>query len=232
MHDTVTNTIQVTESGRVMAKVSETPEIVKEAELMYSGLTGVLSSSLTLEDVRIEDVGPGVCGYTFTLPLDTSGLSLSWTMAEDRQEAVTAVLEVLADTDTFRQEKTDRVNQMLNNLVPYFRCSDDDIVKIYYYLWSIHLMYYTGLVAVGERVGDTFCQDPERECGDCQQLRLLSTTSSGCTGSMPCSRYWLDPGSLLNITITSRTAMSCRGLTLCLTGKPRLVSVYLFDIYI
>ena len=36
------------------------------------------------------------------------------------------------------------MNDMLNNLVPYFRCSDDDIVKVYYFLWSLQLMYYKG----------------------------------------------------------------------------------------
>ena len=42
-------------------------------------------------------------------------------MADDRQEAVAAVTEVLADPIRFRQEKTDQINDMLNNLVPYFR---------------------------------------------------------------------------------------------------------------
>ena len=41
-------------------------------------------------------------------------------------------------------DKTNLMNDKLNTLVPYFRCSDDDIVKVYYYLWSIFLMYYTG----------------------------------------------------------------------------------------
>ena len=35
------------------------------------------------------------------------------------------------------------MNNLLNNVVPFFRCSDTDIVKIYYFLWSINLMYYT-----------------------------------------------------------------------------------------
>ena len=30
----------------------------------------------------------------------------------------------------YRQEKTDKMNDQLNNLVPYFRCSDEDIVKV------------------------------------------------------------------------------------------------------
>ena len=36
-----------------------------------------------------------------------------------------------------------QLNDQLNNLVPYFRCSDDDVVKVYYYLWSLQLLYYT-----------------------------------------------------------------------------------------
>ena len=56
--------------------------------------------------------------------------------------AVTAVEEVLAEHIKFRDEKTEKMNSELNSLVPYFRCSDEDIVKVYYFLWSIHLMYY------------------------------------------------------------------------------------------
>ena len=67
--DPDTNTIQVTENGRVTAKVSEKPVIEKEASLMYSGMTGVLSSSLPLEDIEVTEVSPGVCGYTVTASL-------------------------------------------------------------------------------------------------------------------------------------------------------------------
>ena len=38
--------------------------------------------------------------------------------------------EVLAAPSQFLQEKTDKMNDQLNNLVPYFRCSDEDIVKV------------------------------------------------------------------------------------------------------
>ena len=80
------NTIQVTENGRVMAKVSEKPVIEKEALLMYSGMTGVLSSSLPLQEVEVTEVRQGVCGYTASLPLTGDGLTLSWTMADLKHE--------------------------------------------------------------------------------------------------------------------------------------------------
>ena len=59
------------------------------------------------------------------------------------KEGVEAVEEVLEDPVRFMAEKTHKMNDLLNNVVPYFRCSDEDIVKIYYFLWSINLMYYT-----------------------------------------------------------------------------------------
>ena len=58
--------------------------------------------------------------------------------------AVTEIRKVLANPSTFGEEKTTKMNDMLNNLVPYFRCSDEDIVKVYYFLWSLQLMYYKG----------------------------------------------------------------------------------------
>ena len=140
--------------------MSEKPVIEKEAMLMYSGMTGVLSSSLPLQEVEVTEVRPGVCGYTASLPLTGDGLTLSWTMADHKQEgeltaslplspsylelfpALAAVEEVLADTMKFRDGKTERMNSLLNTVVPYFRCSDEDIVKVYYFLWSLHLMYY------------------------------------------------------------------------------------------
>ena len=137
------NSILVLEGGRVIAKVSNNPVVEKEAALMYDGMTGVLSASRPLENVTFYEVGPGVCGYTFTLPLDTTGTSLSWTMADDKISAINAVQDVLAGPEEHMEVKTHTMNDLLNNVVPYFRCSDDEIVKIYYFLWSLHLMYYT-----------------------------------------------------------------------------------------
>ena len=34
------------------------------------------------------------------------------------------------------------MNDLLGNQVPYFRCSDQDIVNVYYFLWALYLMYY------------------------------------------------------------------------------------------
>ena len=137
------NSLLVVEGGRVISKVSNDPVIEKEAALVYDGMTGVLSASRPLENVTFYEVAPGVCGYNFTLPIDTKGTTLSWTMNDDKISAIDAVQEILADPEEHMEDKTRMMNDLLNNVVPYFRCSDDEIVKIYYYLWSLHLMYYT-----------------------------------------------------------------------------------------
>ena len=62
---------------------------------------------------------------------------------DDSDSAVGAVQDLLARREEEMQLKTETMNSLLNEVVPYFRCSDDEIVKIYYFLWSLHLMYYT-----------------------------------------------------------------------------------------
>eukprot|EP00966_Prymnesium_polylepis_P071268 1655526-Prymnesium_polylepis.1 len=64
-------------------------------------------------------------------------------MDDDHSKAVAAVQEVLADPATHLAAKTSKMNGLLNDVVPYFRCSDEDIVKVYYFLWSVYLMYFT-----------------------------------------------------------------------------------------
>ena len=49
---------------------------------------------------------------------------------------------MLADSNAALKQKTDHMNDLLNNQIPYFRCSDNEIVQIYYFLWAIYLMYY------------------------------------------------------------------------------------------
>ena len=82
--DIATNSIHVVEGGLVMAKVSENPFIEKEARLMYDGMSNVLSSSHLFENVSLYEIESGVCGYTFTLPLNPEEqTTLSWTMNDD-----------------------------------------------------------------------------------------------------------------------------------------------------
>ena len=101
--DVATNSIQVREGGTVTAKVATNPTVEKEARLMYDGMTGVLSASRPLEGVQVHELGPGVCGYTFTLPLDTAGLTLAWTMADDKQQGFSVIKVHCEQSLTFCQ---------------------------------------------------------------------------------------------------------------------------------
>ena len=126
-----------------MAKVSESPPVEKEATLMYDGMITALGASRPMKNVTLYEVSPGVCGYTFFLPLDTQGIVMSWAMDDEWSRAIEAVLEVQSNPVEHMTAKTTKMNDLLNNVVPFFRCSDADVVKIYYFLWSINLMYYT-----------------------------------------------------------------------------------------
>lgn len=94
-------------------------------------------------NVSTGQAGPGVCNYTFTLPCGPSGTTLSWAAAESEADAVALLQPVLRDPAGQSANKTAHMNSLLNEAVPYFRCSDQDVVKLYYYLWSLFLMYTT-----------------------------------------------------------------------------------------
>merc|ERR1719401_513503 len=136
------NAVRVVEGGRVLAKVSETPEVIKEADLMYAGMSTVLSSSRAIEDYAETQVDAGECRYTFRLPVDSSGTTLSWTMNDDYDTALDAIKDVLSSPSSYMVAKTEEINHLLNYNVPYFRCADEDIVRVYYYLWAIYLMLF------------------------------------------------------------------------------------------
>lgn len=64
-------------------------------------------------------------------------------MDDNGTKARSAVKEVQLNASRKLADKTKKMNGLLNNIVPHFRCSDKSIVKLYYYLWSIYLMYFT-----------------------------------------------------------------------------------------
>ena len=63
-------------------------------------------------------------------------------MHDNYIDARERVNKVLLDSTKHLAAKTAHMDDLLTNQIPYFRCSDPDIVNIYYYLWSIYLMYY------------------------------------------------------------------------------------------
>ena len=148
--DAANNVIHVVESGVMVARVAEDGNhrtghgyIYMNGTLMYEGMSMILGSSRPMTNAIIgEGSRSGVCTYQFTVPLDSQGTTISWAMHDERSIALANVLELRANPPAQLQAKTDRMNGLLNDVVPYFRCSDHDIVKVYYFLWSIFLMYY------------------------------------------------------------------------------------------
>ena len=140
--DVASNSIRIEESGVILTKVMEDPEVIKNGTLVYEGMSGVLTASKPLTNLQLYEISPGVCDYTFIVPLDDGSITLSWTMDDSWSKALSLVSQVQIDPVSFMDAKTNKMNNLLNNYIPYFRCSDEKIVKIYYYIWSIYLMFY------------------------------------------------------------------------------------------
>ena len=141
--DTNSNTIHVIEGGTFKAQVAQAPDVFKDGPMMLDGMSAVLSVSRPMQNLIIRNVSSGVCGYNFTVPLDSDGVTVSWATSDNQSVALSAARQVMKKADQHLADKTATMNRLLNEVVPYFRCSDNDIVKIYYFLWSLYLMYFT-----------------------------------------------------------------------------------------
>tara|TARA_R110002096_G_scaffold54517_22_gene140692 strand:- start:7221 stop:9425 length:2205 start_codon:yes stop_codon:yes gene_type:complete len=110
---------------------------------VYSGMTTVLRASRDfLEPVSIRKDEGGVQHYTFSVPCDGEGTTVSWAMHDDRDFAVQAARDIIRHDAAWLSAKTAELNRQLNEEIPWFRCPDKKLVDIYYYLWSLYLMYY------------------------------------------------------------------------------------------
>ena len=103
----------------------------------------VLSSSRSFEDtVSTNQDERGVQHYSFSVPCDTKGTVVSWAMHDDRAMAVSSARDIVENAALNLASKTNEMNRLLNEEVPWFRCPDQRLVDVYYYLWALHLMYY------------------------------------------------------------------------------------------
>jgi len=145
-YDATHNMVHVVEGGTAFARPVEGLDVV--GQLMYDGMSTVVSASENFAATYggFKD-GNGRQQYVFTVPCDAQGLAICWAMHDDYANARDRVLTVLTDPDGELAAKRTVMNDLLNNQIPYFRCSDPDIVNIYYYLWALYLMYY---IDVGE----------------------------------------------------------------------------------
>ncbi|MGI9240827.1 MAG: hypothetical protein ACR2RV_08500, partial [Verrucomicrobiales bacterium] len=144
-HDTTHNMVHVTEGGTALARPVEGTDI--EGSLMYDGMSTVVSTSETFTDYSAFRDGDGRQQYSFKVTCGPDGVALGWAMHDTFADARDRLNTVLADPEAHLAAKTAHMDDLLTNQIPYFRCSDPDIVNIYYYLWAIYLMYY---IDVGE----------------------------------------------------------------------------------
>ena len=110
---------------------------------VYTGMTTVLSASRDLGDsVSTKRDERGVQHYGFSVPCDSKGTAVAWAMNDDPKVAINSAHGIIENHDSWLAAKTAEMNRQLNEEIPWFRCPDKKIVDIYYYLWSLYLMYY------------------------------------------------------------------------------------------
>ncbi len=144
-YDAIHNMVHVTEGGTVLTRPVEGVDV--EGALIYEGMSTVVSTSEPFTNYAAFRDGQGRQQYSFNVDCGPQGVALGWAMHDTFSDARDRVADVLADPAGHLAAKTAHMNELLTNQIPYFRCSDPDIVNIYYYLWAIYLMYY---IDVGE----------------------------------------------------------------------------------
>ncbi|MDB4621972.1 hypothetical protein OAF37_03020 [Rubripirellula sp.] len=140
--DVSRNTIHITEGGVTKCK-PETDRSEQTAPIMYQGMSTVLTASQRLDDVHQFTDGPdGEKQYSFDLKCDQAGVTLVWAMHDEYEVAARSAQAVVNAANDWKTGKTQELNRQLNQEIPWFRCSDRKFEDIYYYLWSLYLMYY------------------------------------------------------------------------------------------
>ncbi len=140
--DTANNSLIIREGGMVRSRPDPGgPE--RTGPMVYEGMSTVLSSSRGLgSTVELNQDKRGVQHYEFSVPCDRMGTVVAWAMHDKAEDAVRAARTVIAEHPSLLAAKTAECNRELNDEIPWFRCSDRRFVDVYYYLWSLYLMYY------------------------------------------------------------------------------------------
>jgi len=138
--DESNNAVHITEGGTVVTHPVENETCT--GRLIYDRMSTVLSSSARISAYTAHTDDQGRQVYSFQVPCDRRGVAITWAMDDKYAKALAASQSVLADYRGALAAKTKAMNDLLNYQIPYFRCSDQEIVKVYYYLWAIYLMYY------------------------------------------------------------------------------------------
>ena len=189
--DSTNNAVHVVEGG--INLVEPVRDDISPGPMMYDGMSTIISASKPLENYTNTTESTGQQLYSFTVPCDSGGLSLVWAMNDDAATAISEAQAVLAAPQTELQAKTDSMNDLLNNQVPYFRCSDQDIVNVYYFLWALYLMYYIDL----SDEQDEYYAHTQSAVNNFLGLHRYDSTFQSDVGSWTADKEYYAPGNVL-----------------------------------
>ncbi len=140
--DESANALRLLEAGTAIAKPLY-GEPTQMGRMMYDGLSFVYSSSVLMEDVKWSEQPKGNLGYSFVLNLPAGQpVSLTLAVADDYSDALSRSEQGNAEAVPEMAAKAEWFNELLNEQIPYFRCSDEKAVETYYYLWALNFMYF------------------------------------------------------------------------------------------
>lgn len=155
-YDADHNAIHIVEGGTTKCQ-PETDRSERVGPIMYQGMSTILTASRNFAaSHRFAKGQNGEMQYEFEVPCDHQGVALVWAMHDQHSQALRMATSVLGNDTADPVEgnpmihraegrmlaKTREMNRRLNEDIPYFRCSDQKFEDIYYYLWSLYLMYY------------------------------------------------------------------------------------------
>jgi hypothetical protein len=136
------NALVISESGKVKSRPDPGgPNRI--GPCVYNGMTTVLSASRDISPSLITRKDKkGIQHYSFSIPCDASTTTVSWAMHDDRKSALRCARNMIHHHRSWLKAKTAELNRQLNEEIPWLRCPDEKFVDIYYYLWSLYMMYY------------------------------------------------------------------------------------------
>ena len=141
-YDAARNAIQIIEGGTTEC-LPETDRSRQVGPIMYQGMSTVLAASENIATQHRFNRGEhGEMQYEFEVPCSSQPLVLVWAMHDDGHRALQNAMAILRKPRESMIARTQQVNRELNTEIPWFRCSDKKFEDIYYYLWSLYLMYY------------------------------------------------------------------------------------------
>ena len=141
-YDTNHNAIHIVEGGTTKC-LPDTDRSEQIGPIMYQGMSTVLTASRRFStSYRFTRGEHGEAQYEFEIPCDTVGVAIAWAMHDTPSHALTVARAAVREPRKAMVAKTLEMNRQLNEEIPWFRCSDQKFEDIYYYLWSLYLMYY------------------------------------------------------------------------------------------